>query len=62
MTLHPNSLTVPRTELAAYLGSKTLANECATALKPVRNRKRCVCFDRDEVDAWYRSAVLATRD
>lgn len=61
MKLHPNSLTIPRTELEGFMGSQTLANECAAALMPVRNLPRCVLFDRSEVMAWYHAKVLPSR-
>lgn len=60
MKLHANSLTIPRTELAAFLGSPTLANECAAELIPVRKQTSCTVFDRGEVEAWYR-AIRAQR-
>lgn len=61
LQLHPNSLTIPRTELEGFLGSQTLANECARDLRPVRKQSRCVLFDRDEVKAWYYQNVLTER-
>lgn len=53
--LHPNSLTIPRSELARFLGSESYADECAAELVPVRKRKRCHIFDREEVCAWHRA-------
>lgn len=61
MKLHENSLTIPRTELAAFLGSKTMANECADDLVPVRKQTSCVVYDRDEVKHWYFATQLAKR-
>ncbi len=62
LSLHPNSLTIPRTELAAYLGGKTFANECARDLRPVRKTTSCCAYDRDEVNVWYFKTLLPQRD
>jgi hypothetical protein len=61
MKLHPNSLTIPRSELANFVGSVVLANEIAAALVPVRKQTSCTVYDRQEVMAYYNAKVLPQR-